>query len=66
MKATELRDLTDEELQQRYREIRQELFNLRVQQSTGQLEKPSRLRELRHDVARIQTVIRERARSATR
>ncbi|MBU0678058.1 MAG: 50S ribosomal protein L29 [Verrucomicrobia bacterium] len=61
MKASELRDLTVDELQQRYEETQKELFNLRIQQSTGQLENPIRMRDLRRDVARIKTIISERA-----
>ena len=61
MKATEIRELSDAELQQKLQDTEKELFNLRVQQSYGQLEKPSRVRELRRDVARIGTVISERS-----
>ena len=61
MKATEIRELTEAELQQKLHDATQELFNLRVQQSSGQLEKPSRMRELRRDIARIQTVMRQQA-----
>lgn len=63
MKPSELRDLTKEELQQRYDDSRKELFNLRLQQSTGQIEKSSRIRELRRTVARILTMMRERERA---
>ena len=61
MKAREHRDLTAEELRQRYDDTRKELFNLRVQQATGQIEKATRIRELRREVARILTVMREKA-----
>ncbi len=57
MKMTELKDLTAAELAVKGRELRQELFNLRLQKASAQLEKPSRLRTLRHDVARIETRI---------
>ncbi len=60
MKTKELRDLTPEELLQRYDDTRKELFNLRLQQSTGQLEKAIRIRTLRHEVATVLTVIKER------
>lgn len=60
MKIKELRDLSPQELQSRKRELRQESFNLRIQQQSGQLEKPSRLRELRREVARIETTLTER------
>ncbi|MSR42672.1 MAG: 50S ribosomal protein L29 [Pedosphaera sp.] len=57
MKMTELKDLTAAELAVKGRDLRQELFNLRLQKASAQLEKPSRLRTLRHDVARIETRI---------
>jgi len=60
MKTRELKDLTVEELRQRHEEARQELFNLRVQKATGQLEKATRLQVLRRDIARILTLLRER------
>lgn len=60
MKANDLREMTEEELQQRCRETQQELFNLKLQQTTGQLEKPSRINQLRKDVARIKTILHER------
>ena len=60
MKAVELRELTDEELQQQRGDAEQELFNLRIQQSTGQIEKATRIKELRRDIARILTVMSER------
>jgi len=60
MKATELADLDAEELAARLAEAREELFNLRFQNVTGQLDNPHRLREVRKDIARIFTVIRQR------
>jgi len=60
MKAVELRELTDEELQQQQSDTEQELFNLRIQQSTGQIEKATRIKELRRDLARILTVMHQR------
>jgi len=57
MKMSDLKDLTLEELQAKNRDLRQELFNLRLQKATSQLEKPARLRTLRHDIARIETQI---------
>ncbi len=63
MKPSELRDLTTEELEQRCDDTRKELFNLRIQQSTGQIEKATRIRVLRREVARILTVIRQRAKA---
>ncbi|MFH0907766.1 MAG: 50S ribosomal protein L29 [bacterium] len=64
MKAVEIRELTEAELRQRLQDTQKELFNLRVQQSYGQLEKSSRIRELRRDVARINTVITQRRRES--
>jgi large subunit ribosomal protein L29 len=59
-KATELRELPDEELLARIDAAKEELFNLRFQLATGQLDNPSRLRQVRHDLARVNTVLRER------
>ncbi len=59
-KATELRNLGEEELSDKLREAKEELFNLRFQAATGQLESHGRLRSVRHDIARIYTVMRER------
>lgn len=58
--ASELRELTGEELVLRLRESKEELFNLRFQMATGQLDNNRRLRTVRHDIARIYTVMRER------
>jgi large subunit ribosomal protein L29 len=60
MKIVEARNLTDSELVAKKKEARQEYFNLRLQQQTGALEKPSRLNELRKDVAKLETVASER------
>ena len=60
MKVKEIRDLTTEEINTKLFEAKQELFNLRFQQATGNLEKPSRIRDLRHTVARMKTVLKER------
>lgn len=57
MKYTELRDLTAQELTAKSRDLRQEIFNLRLQQASSQLEKPARLRTIRRDIARIETKI---------
>jgi large subunit ribosomal protein L29 len=59
-KAAELRELPDDELVVRMDAAKEELFNLRFQLATGQLDNPARMREVRHDVARIATVLRER------
>ena len=58
--AMELRELADEELVSRLREAKAELFNLRVQAATGQLDSHGRLQVVRRDIARIYTVMRER------
>jgi large subunit ribosomal protein L29 len=58
--AADLRELTDEELVLRVREAKEELFNLRFQMATGQLDNNRRLRTVRHDIARVYTVMRER------
>lgn len=60
MKAYELRDLTAAELDERESELREQLFKLRFQKSTGQIEDPQRLRRIRKDLARVLTVRRER------
>ena len=60
MKFKEIRELSTEEIQTKLVETKKELFNLRFQQATGTLEKPSRIRDLRHTVARYKTVLRER------
>ena len=60
VKGSEIRDLADDELERRLAETMEELFNLRFQHATGQLDNYRRLRELRRDVARIRTIARER------
>jgi large subunit ribosomal protein L29 len=55
MKMPELKDMTLVELAAKGRDLRQEVFNLRLQQASAQLEKPGRLRTLRRDIARIET-----------
>ena len=60
MKVKEIRELTTEQIVAKVKENKEELFNLRFQQATGNLEKPSRIRDLRHEVARLKTVLRER------
>ena len=59
MKASDLRDLSAEELQAKAGELRDEIFNARVRQSTGQLEDKTKIRLLRRDLARAETVMRE-------
>ena len=60
MKMVDIRKLTTEDLNKKLEENKKELFNLKFALSTGNLEKPHRIKELRHDVAKIKTVIRER------
>ena len=60
MKISEIRELSNEEINVKLKETKEELFNLRFQQATGNLEKPSRIRDLRHTGARLKTVLRER------
>jgi large subunit ribosomal protein L29 len=55
MKFSEIKDSTAAELAAKSRDLRQELFNLRLQQASAQLEKPARLRQLRRDIARVET-----------
>ena len=66
MKAKDLRDLTDEELERRLADTRQELFNLRFQSATGALENSARLRLAKREIARILTVRHEREASLER
>ena len=60
MKIAEIRKLTTEDLSKKLEEKKKELFNLKFAASTGSLEKPHKIKELRHEVAKIKTVIRER------
>lgn len=60
MKVNELRKLTSEDLTKKITESKKELLDLRFKQSTGSLEKPSKIHELRKDVARMKTILRER------
>lgn len=60
MKATELRDLSVEELQGKVRDFQQELFSLKYQLATGQIENPMRIRLVRRDIARARTILKEK------
>jgi large subunit ribosomal protein L29 len=60
LKATDLREVSDEALVEKLREAKAELFNLRVQSATGQLDNHGRLQVIRKDIARIYTIMRER------
>ena len=59
MKASEIRDLPVDEIRQRLTDTKEELFNLRFQNATGQLDNYKRLTQLRKDVARLKTILRE-------
>ena len=59
MKARELRDLTYEEVLQKREEVRKEIFNLRIRQATRQIDNPLKIRELRRDLARLNTIVGE-------
>ncbi|MCG0276128.1 MAG: 50S ribosomal protein L29 [Thermosediminibacteraceae bacterium] len=63
MKAREIRELSDQELIQKLKELKSELFNLRFQSATGQLDNPKRIREVRKTIARIKTILTERERA---
>ncbi len=64
MKVKEIRELSNDEIKAKLKETKEELFNLRFSGAMGNLEKPSRLRELRHTVARLKTVLKERENEA--
>lgn len=64
MRASEVRDMTDEEIREKARELDEELFRLRLRRGTGQLEDPMQIRKVRRDVARVKTVQHERAHAA--
>ena len=60
MKNNEIRNMSTEEITKKIEEYKEELFSLRLSQATGNLEKPSRIKELRKLVARMKTILRER------
>jgi large subunit ribosomal protein L29 len=60
-KAQQFHDMTDTELQEKYGSLKNELFNLRFQHTTGQLQNPLMLRTVKKNIARIMTILRERA-----
>ncbi len=66
MKPADIRKLSDNELQKQIDDLKQELFNLRFQNATGQLDNPIRLKEVRRDIARCKTIQRERELEETR
>ncbi len=60
MKSEEFRNMTEEEVATKERELREELFNLRFQRVTGQVENPMRIRQVKRDIARARTIARSR------
>ena len=64
MKAEEVRDLTADQLKDKLADLKKEQFNLRFQKATGQLEKSSRINEVRKDIARVKTIARQKAAEA--
>ncbi|OCL27831.1 50S ribosomal protein L29 [Orenia metallireducens] len=60
MKANELRNLTNAELEQKLDELKEELFNLRFQNATVQLDNPARIKEVKKSIARVKTILNER------
>ncbi|MFS8540715.1 MAG: 50S ribosomal protein L29 [Tissierellales bacterium] len=60
MKAKEIRQMSDKELHEKLMDLKSELFNLRFQLATGQLDNPMRIKAVRKDIARIKTIMRER------
>ncbi len=60
MKAKEIRELSSQELEEKLKELKAELFNLRFQLATGQLENPMRIKEVKKTYARVKTVLKER------
>lgn len=60
MKASEIRELTAEELSVKLGELKKDLFNLRLQLATNQLDNTNKINEVKHDIARVNTVIREK------
>ncbi len=59
MKAIEIRELSREEKQQKVEHLKEELFNLRFQHEIGQLENPQKMKQIKRDIAKIKTIIRE-------
>ncbi|WP_373355637.1 50S ribosomal protein L29 [Pseudoroseicyclus sp. CXY001] len=64
MNASELRDKTPDELRTQLVDLKKEAFNLRFQQATGQLENTARMRQVKRDVARVKTILNEKAAAA--
>jgi len=62
--AQDLRELNEEDLRTRERDLQDQLFRLRIQNAMGQLDAPTRVRDIRRDLARVKTVLREKARAS--
>ncbi|MFQ5789911.1 MAG: 50S ribosomal protein L29 [Acidobacteriota bacterium] len=60
MKAEKLREMGDEELETKKNELHEQLFRMRIQKATGQLDRPGKLREMKKDLARVKTILTER------
>jgi large subunit ribosomal protein L29 len=65
MKAGEIRELTVDDLRARIKDLEDQTFRLRIQKSMGQLEAPAKVREIRRDLARIKTILREKEQQAS-
>ena len=65
MKASEVRDMTEDQLKDKLMQLKKEQFNLRFQQASGQLERTVRITEVRRDIARVKTVLTEKTAKAS-
>ncbi|MCI5615483.1 MAG: 50S ribosomal protein L29 [Clostridia bacterium] len=66
MKIKEVRDMSAEQLNTKLLELKKDLFNLRLQHATNQLDNPGKIADVKHDIARVKTVLRERELAATK
>jgi large subunit ribosomal protein L29 len=66
MKASEIRELSEDELLRKSADLKEELFNLRFQHEVGQLENPNKMKQVKRDIARVKTIIREAETKAER
>ena len=66
MKIKEVRDMSAEQLNAKLLELKKDLFNLRLQHATNQLDNPGKIADVKHDIARVKTVLRERELAATK
>lgn len=64
MKSKDIRELSPDEIRKKLRDLRDELVNLRVRKQTGQVENPSRIRTVRRDIARLETILKQKASAA--